>query len=242
MKRIQNKMMTILVALTVTWVATAQASLVLVHDEFSSDSVKQVSYRYYDEYVNNGKWIKRDSNWSVVDGVLTNPALSATDDRGAHLINSVTTSDTSLTRVKVSFDYTVGEGSTLYLYTSLFTGALQTSLQARITQQGGNTYLTDFNETTTWGGFPGPEYNLKNGNSPGNTTPNALASFVGPTSGTFTQTYDISGFGGGGFSLTNVTHILCVFTVNSAAEGEGAITIDNFDVRTPPQGTMVQFF
>ena len=84
-------------------------------------------------------------------------------------------------------------------------------------------------------GFAGPEYNLSGGGVGGSNTANAVTSFVGGTSGTFSQTYDISGFGGGDFSIADVSNVLAVFTVNAGAVGDGAISIDNFNMTAVPE-------
>ena len=51
----------------------------------------------------------------------------------------------------------------------------------------------------------------------------------------FSQTYDISGFGGGDFSIADVSNVLAVFTVNAGAAGDGAISIDNFNMTAVPE-------
>jgi hypothetical protein len=225
-----KKMMTIMLALTVMGGVTAQASLVLVNDVFSANTVISDA-RFYYYHINNGNWIKRSTTgpaWSVSGGVLTNLVAASTDEQGVYRMDTVTTVDTCLTRITVSFDYTVGEGTKLYPYVNLVTGAYSGSGDGRITQINGNWYAGDFNNMMS-----GPEYNIKDGTAPAGTTGTALTSLVGPTNGTFSQTYDISGFGGGGFSLANVTNILCVFTLDSSLSGDGAISIDNVRIEAP---------
>jgi hypothetical protein len=104
-------------------------------------------------------------------------------------------------------------------------------LEARLTYTGGRWYASDFNtDVTSWGGFSGPEYNLKDGSTPSGTTDSALVSFIGGTSGTYSNTFNMASFGGGGFSMADVSHMLAVFTANTAAAGDGAMSIDNFNM------------
>jgi hypothetical protein len=185
--------------------------------------------RFNASHIDSGNWIKRDADWAMTDGTLVNPGLVADDEKGAHLLNSVNSSEPT-TLITVSFDYSVGAGSALYFYSTLFTGELTNNyLEARLTKQGGTWYASDFNtDVTSWGGFSGPEYNLKNGSTPSGATDSALASFVGETSGTYSNTFNIASFGGGGFSMADVSHMLAVFTADTAATGDGAMAIDNF--------------
>ncbi|MDB4333642.1 hypothetical protein N9986_04140, partial [Akkermansiaceae bacterium] len=71
-----------------------------------------------------------------------------------------------------------------------------------------------------------------------------VVSFAGNTSGTFNQTYDISGYAGIG-SVVDLSHILAVFTADTAAAGDGAITIGNMTItavapETPTTGLLDQ--
>jgi len=202
---------------------------ITVNYAFSTSGVKNTS-RFDPEDIDSGNWVTRDAAWSTASNTMSNPGLVTDDDKGAHQLNSLDISDTSLTEITVSFDYSVGVGSTLYFYSSLFTGELTNNfLLARLTKTGGTWYANDFNaDLTSFGGFSGPEYNLKDGSTPSGATDSALASFVGGTSGTFSQTFDVSGFGGGGFSMADVSHVLAVFTAGTAAAGDGAMSIDNF--------------
>ena len=194
---------------------------VLIADDFSASSIHN-SNRFFDWDVDRNWWVIRTANWSVTDGVLTNPAtVSPTDGRGAHRIDTVS-ADPDLTLVTFAFDYTVVSGSTLYVSSSLFTGPNAGGLQGRLTHENGIWWAADYNAK-----FIGPDYNLKDGTTPSGLTSGALASFKGPASGTFNQTYDISGYGGGGFNLAGVSHIMTVFTANTSEPGDGAITIDN---------------
>jgi hypothetical protein len=194
----------------------------LIADDFSASSIHDDN-RFFDWDVDRNWWVERDgAAWAISDGVLTNPAaVSPADDRGAHRIDSVS-ADPDLTLVTFAFDYTVVSGSTLYVSSSLFTGPNAGGLQGRLTHENGIWWAADYNDK-----FIGPDYNLKDGTTPSGLTSGALASFKGPASGTFNQTYDISGYGGGGFNLAGVSHIMTVFTANTSEPGDGAITIDN---------------
>ena len=220
----------ILASLFGATIASQAASVILIDDDFSS-STAVVGSRFYKADINSGKWVG-SAGWSVTGEQLTS---AATAGSSTHLINSVSSTAIWADRVTLSFDYSVGAGSTLYFYSTLFTGEADNSLAARM-KTDGNYWANDFN--TVWGtnkfGFLGPEYNLSGGGLSGNTV-DAVTSFGGITSGTFSQTYDISGFGGGDFSIEDVSNVLAVFTVDAAAAGVGAISIDNFNMTAVPE-------
>ena len=111
---------------------------ITVNYAFSTSGVINTS-RFKPEDIDSGNWITRDAAWSTASNTLSNPGLVTDDDKGAHQLNSLDISDTSLTEITVSFDYSVGVGSTLYFYSSLFTGELTNDfLLARLTQDGGH--------------------------------------------------------------------------------------------------------
>lgn len=205
----------------------------LVGDDFGSSTVWQDT-RFTASDIDTKRWVKRDAAWSISSGALVNPALTSNDERVAHRMDSVSSTDTNLTLIMVSFDYSVGEGTTLYYHSALFTGE-PSGLLARLTLVNGGFYQD-------WRGvFSGSEYRLQDGGLITGNPANAVASFAGGTSGTFSQTYDISGFGGGGFSVADVSYILNSFASNNDTTG-GAISIDNFLVegyRPPPPPGMI---
>ena len=95
----------------------AQAAVTLIDDNFSSSTAVSDS-RFNKGDIDTDSW-RGNAGWSVSGGALTN---AATAGGATHLINSVSSADTSLTQVTLSFNYSVGAGSTLYFYSTLFTG------------------------------------------------------------------------------------------------------------------------
>ena len=209
----------------------AVTALTLIDDDFSSSTAENSRFNKPD--IDTDTWVG-SGGWSVSGGALTS---AATTGQSTHLINSVSSTATYLDKVTLSFDYSVGAGSTLYFYSTLFTGEAAASMDARNSKTDGTYWANDFNSvwSGTKFGFAGPEYNLSGGGVGGSNTANAVTSFVGGTSGTFSQTYDISGFGGGDFSIADVSNVLAVFTVNADAAGDGAISIDNFNMTAVPE-------
>ena len=213
----------------------AQAAVILIGDDFSSSTAVEDS-RFNDEDIDTGNW-HGSAEWSISIG----DALTSAGITGAstHLINSVSSTDTSLTEVTLSFDYSVGAGTTLYFYSTLFTGEANANMAARTSKTDGTFWANDF--VFGWGahpGFSGSQYNLGGGSTTTVSTANAVTSFLGGTSGTFSQTYDISGFAGGSdFSIADVSNVLAVFTTNIGAvgDGDGAISIDNFNMTAIPE-------
>lgn len=201
----------------------------LIEDDFSASAVSTGS-RFVSGDINSGDWVKRSTDgpaWAVSGGQLTNPATTTNDDQGAFLLNALNINDPSFTGINVSFDYTVGAGSTLYFHSALFTGGTTTSGNlSRITRTGGGYFASgtiDFNPNF------GAALNLRDGAVATGSAAHALVSLAGNTSGTFNQTYDISSYPGIS-SLVDVSHLLAVFAADTAAAGDGAITIDNVNI------------
>ena len=212
--------------ITLASAVSSQAALTLVSDDFGSSSITSGA-RFTSNDIDTGNWDVRANAgpaWSVSGGQLINPALVTDDDKGAHLLNTVSSTDTTLTQVAVSFDYTVGIGSILFLHSHLLTGTnTVTGNMARTTATAGATFAQDFVPDFPTG------VNLKDGAAITGAASEALTSFAGATSGTFSQTYDISGYTGIA-SIADVGGILAIFTVDSAAAGDGAITVDNLSI------------
>ncbi|MGJ8645116.1 MAG: beta strand repeat-containing protein [Luteolibacter sp.] len=217
--------------------AVAQTSVVLIDDDFSSSSII-TGGRFQTQNIDSGNWKGRnDATWALGSGALTNPGVTATDsDQPTHLVNTVSSADTTLTAVTVSFDYTVGTGSTLYFFSHLLTGSLDgTGNLMRMTATGGDTYAGDLiTSTASQTFYNGPMFNVKDGTTAGTTNndkADALFTHVGTGAAvqTFTKTYNIAGFVGID-SIADVSAIAAIFTADTSAAGDGAITIDNLSV------------
>ena len=233
-----NKHLNLICAMTIAGSAVTQASVILIEDDFTTSVVVGDS-RFDSDQINTGNWVQRqnsnnnstDGSWLVSTGALTN---DGTADQGAFLLNSVSSSDASLTEFVVSFDYTLGAGSTLYFHSALYTGGTSTTGSlSRISRNGGRYFANQISNQDFNGNFSSA-FNLLNGNTPTGETSQALISFAGGTSGTFTQTYDISAFTGIN-SVADFSHILAAFTLDTAAAGDGAVTIDDFSVVVVPE-------
>ena len=235
-----NEHLNSICAMTIAGSAVAQASVTLIEDDFTTGVVVGDN-RFDSDQIDTGNWVQRqnsnnnstDGSWLVSTGAITN---DGTADQGAFLLNSVSSSDASLTEFVVSFDYTVGAGSTLYFHSALYTGPNITPVGddlSRISRDGGR-YFASQNSNLDFNGNFSSAFNLLNGNTPTGETSQALISFAGGTSGTFTQTYDISAFTGIN-SVADISHILAAFTLDTAAAGDGAVTIDNFSVVVVPE-------
>lgn len=222
----------------------SDAALALIEDDFTSSEVIG-EQRFEANHIDSDDWTKRDNpdndtlepSWAITGGELTNTASTPSDDMGVFLMNSVSSTDTSLTQITVSFDYSVGEGSTLYFHSALYTGGTTTTGNlSRIAQTGGEYFATggqDFNAQFS------TAHNLQTGLTPDGSTANAVIAFVansltGNLSGTYTQTFDISGYTGID-SVADISHILAAFTLDTSATGNGAVSIDNFSIIAVPE-------
>lgn len=211
-------------------------ALDLIVDDFSSSSISGGA-RFAASDIDSGSWDGRnDSTWAIGGGSLTNAGVTnPLSDQPTHRVNTISSTDTTLTAVTVSFDYTVGAGSTLYFYSHLLTGAVPTTGNViRTSATGGATFANDFITTaannTAFGGMA----NLKNGNvasAVNNDQADALFTYVGVGGAvqTFSQTYNIADFTGID-SIADVSAIAAIFAIDTAADGDGAITIDNLSI------------
>ena len=93
----------------------SQAAVTLIDDDFSSSTAENSRFNKPD--IDTDTWVG-SGGWSVSGGALTS---AATTGQSTHLINSVSSTATYLDKVTLSFDYSVGAGSTLYFYSTLFT-------------------------------------------------------------------------------------------------------------------------
>lgn len=243
-----------IVTYSIVSAVSSHASLALIIDDFSSGTVV-ADQRFQDDDIDTGNWIKRDTavgdppgselpdpSWTITGGQLTNTATETSDDMGAFLMNSVDSTDASLTQITVSFDYSVGAGSALYFHSALYTGDLNIAPDpdspnnlSRISRTGGLYHATgtqDFNSQF------GAAHNLHDGITPDGTTTNAVAMFMGGSSGTFTRTFDVSGYTGIN-SVADISHVLAAFTLDTAEAGDGVVTIDNFNFVAVPEPSSV---
>ena len=234
-----NSVTKIILISTIIGSPISQANVSLIVDDFSGSNIVSDN-RFVSEDVDSGNWITRDSPWSISGGELVNSAdlTDGNDERSVNLINTIESSDTSLTQITYTFDYAVGAGSTLFFHSNLFTGTFSAGTGSRLTAEGGNYFATgpdDFNAHYT------SAFNLSNGNIPTGLASDAVASFEGSSSGTFTQTVDISAFTGIN-SIADVDAILAVFTADTSATGDGAISIDNFSITAVPEPSVFALF
>ncbi|CAA6676241.1 MULTISPECIES: PEP-CTERM sorting domain-containing protein [unclassified Lentimonas] len=212
-------------------VQASNAAAVLIDEDFSTISVTSSS-RYSDGNV--GDWVSRYSNWSTA-GTGAARALTADLSQGnnetpVELLFAVSESDTSLTEISISFDYTVPADATLFFYVAGYEGPLTTGLSGRLTGTDGEYQLGGSDD---FDGHLGAGYTLLGGATPTGLAATALATLSNASS-TFNQTYNISAFGGGGFSIADFDYMTVVFGIDTTLTA-GSITVDNFNMTAIPE-------
>lgn len=174
--------------------------------------------------------------WNITNGVLTNPGTTPGIPAEGPVGQSVLTSGLAdgLDKVIVSFDYSVGAGSTLYFHLLGFTtnGTPSTDEQLANTQpQNGsiqNQAETDFGDM-----------NILNGGDPNGSAGNAVS--FAATSGTYTATFSLTnytwsadespGLTGDIAEVKDFDLILAAFASNvTSNDGAGAISISNITI------------
>jgi hypothetical protein len=203
---------------------------VIYSNDFSTINVTSAS-RYTNSDV--GDWVSRYSNWTTAGTdaarALNCDLSAAYNETPVELLYAVSESDTSLTKITISFKYSVPADATLYFYAAGYEGPLTTGLNGRLTDTNGEYYLGGGDD---FDGHLGTGYNLLNGATPTGAAATALTT-LSNASGTFTQTYDISAFGVG-FNITDFDYMTLVFGVDTTATS-GSITVDNFTVTAIPE-------
>ncbi|MDF7826805.1 hypothetical protein P4B35_22450 [Pontiellaceae bacterium B12227] len=241
-----KRMFTTVLAFAVMGGAASYADAILISDDFTSGSVANHN-RFRPNQLDT--WGGFSSTLWNVSGETMNNAATATDRDGEGGMGQVIkvsdkTTDTSLTKLSLSFDYVVGTGSTLYLHLVGYktngspdageilanTGATGGSIQ--------NQAETDY-----------ADMNLKDGSDPTGAPGNAIA-FTG--SGTYSHTFDLTaytwsadeapGVSGSIGSVVDFDLILAAFAANvTVTDGTGAISVDNFTLEAVPEPAVLSF-
>jgi len=212
-------------------VVSSDASL-LISDDFSTTTIANENRLRIGDASDD--WVKNsDSLWAISGGTLNNPGTTAgLAAEGAVLkLFEVGTQPVNFTTLTFSFDYTVGTGSTLYFHAiGLHSGTtLGANTQLHNTGVQNGTIQSQYNNgTTNAGDFTG--VNLFTGALNPNGNSGTAIAFASNTSGTFSGTYDISGYSG--ISSINDLQFLTMGFGSDVTDtsGAGAISLDNFSV------------
>lgn len=216
-------------------VAGAAQAEVIISDDFSSDTISTDLRLRVQHTANN--WIetsKTASDWTVAGGMLTNAATTTDGISEGGLLRVFDVGAASLsdhTQLTFSFDYTVGAGSTLYFHAiGLNNGILTGATQLHNVGVAGGSIQSQYDSSGDYTG-----YNIKNGAlSPSGAVSGALVA-LSDSSGTFTQTYDISAYGGLD-DINDLQYITMGWSAIVTTTGEtGAMSVDNFKVEAIPE-------
>jgi hypothetical protein len=220
----------------------AQAD-VIIDDNFSSGSFSTDTRIRYNQI--DAGWYKFSgtpgtSDWAISGGVLTNPGTTAgmPSEGSASRLVSTSGFSTDNTQITVSFDYTVGTGSTLYFHLTGWTQNGTPDANEDLANSSALNGAIQNNGETDFG-----DMNIIDGTD----ATGAAASAVALTgSGTYTATFDLTGYSwdaaeapGLTGSIANVTDfdfIMAAFANNvTTTDGTGAISIDNMLITAIPE-------
>ncbi|MDF7806327.1 putative glycoside hydrolase [Pontiellaceae bacterium B12219] len=206
---------------------------VLIDDDFSSSAIV-VNSRFWSDQVDDG-WNKfSTSDWSLSNGLLTNPGTEAGIPSEGAIGQFVSTAgiDERNTKLRISFDYDVGTGSTLYFHLIGWT----TNGTPSSSEMMGNTGAQN-GSIQNQGDDQFGDLNLITGDDPSGAASDAV-SFAAGSSGTYTAMIDLTdyawsadespGLTGSISNIRDFDFIQVAFAADmSAADGSGAITLDN---------------
>ncbi|MEP2777534.1 MAG: PEP-CTERM sorting domain-containing protein [Luteolibacter sp.] len=219
--------------LLVASAAPFASATTIINDDFSTNTANTTNARLRVLHTANN-WVKGTSSlWTVntVTGVLTNPGTTAGDPAEGGLLRVFDVAAASLadfTQLTFSFDYTVGTGSTLFFHAiGLYNGTTTGSAQLHNFTQNGN-IQSQYDNGAPDGDYTG--MNLKNGAASPSGAGTGAWSFAAGTSGTFTQTIDLSLPAYAGITDINDFQYITMGWASDVTDntGAGAITIDNF--------------
>ncbi|MDF7823555.1 hypothetical protein P4B35_05980 [Pontiellaceae bacterium B12227] len=182
-------------------------------------------------------WYKDSTSlWGITDNVLSNPGTTPGIPAEGPVGQSVSTASLTpgLDQIKVSFDYSVGAGSTLYFHlVGLTTNGAPSSneILANCQPQNGSTQ----NQSETDFG----DLNILNGGDPNGGTGGAVS--FAATSGTYSATFNVTnyawsadespGLTGNIADVKDFEIILAMFASNvTTNDGSGAISISNLSI------------
>jgi hypothetical protein len=225
-----------------------QADVDLINDDFSSGSVA-TSARFYSNQNGLGWYKYSTSLWSISGGVLSNAGTEAGVPSEGAVGQGLSTLGlaTNYPKISVSFDYSVGTGSTLYFHLRGLTENGTISANEMLGNTGAQNGSMQNQCEDNYG-----DMSLLDGTDPLNSTEGTV-SFAGGTSGTYTATFDLTlyvwhddelpGLSGNITDLTDFDIIEAVFASNVAnTDGTGVITIDNLKVTAIAGGPRLGLF
>ena len=229
-------------------IGAAEASVVLLQDDFTSSSVTTDSSRLYESDLDggwNGASTGGGSAWQVTGGIMQNASISGSGNYPTYMpaegaIGQLfSTGGKGLSdedKIQVSFDYSVSSGDVLYVQFWGYTGTIGTSDRVGNTESRygmGNeesfTSLDAFNmldgATTGFGGSGGAFFTISGG--------------LDGVSGTYTTTVDLGTLG-----ISGVDEVadLSTFMFGVGKDEDGLVgtnsnitNIDNLSVTAVPE-------
>ena len=215
-------------------------TVTFVSDDFSSGSIASHN-RFRPNQLDtwggfsSTQWLIGTGDSGALTSAQTTSDRDSEGGMGRVMLVSDHTTDTSLTQVTVSFDYTVGAGSALYFH---LWGLTQngTPAPAEILANTGASNGSIQNQADAQYG----DLSLHNGADP-NGAAGSGVTFASGTSGSYSMTFDLTayswsadeapGLSGNIANITDFDYLLTAFSTSvSNEDGSGAISIDNFNL------------
>jgi len=213
-------------------IPTISEAASVVTDNFSTSTIANENRLRVRDAADD--WVKdTSSEWAITGGptgVLTNPGTTAGNASEEPVFKLLDVAGAGLAdhnELTVSFDYTVGAGTTLYFYNyGYHSGTLTSTSQLHNTGVANGTIQSQYDGSpnANQGNFTG--INLSNGAV---TPESARISITG--NGSYSLTVDISGYTGID-DVNDLQLIMFGFASNATDNLDAVITIDNFDFST----------
>lgn len=234
---------TVLAPCLILALAASSFAVDIIDDDFSSGTISH-NLRFRISQADAGWYQDANSLWNITNGVLTNPGTAPGIPAEGPVGQSVLTAGLAegLDEVTVSFDYSVGAGSTLYFHLLGFTtNGTPDSAEILANTQPQNGVIQNQGEVNFG------DMNILNGGDPGGGSGDAVS--FAATSGTYTETFNLThytwsadespGLTGDIADVKDFDVILAAFASNvTTNDGTGAISISNLTIRAKVNAPM----
>ena len=226
----------------ITGALPTQAATNIISDDFSVNTLAP-SFRLYENTINDG-WREAprysthpEVEWEISGGILWNDSTVAATGfpnskaAEAPVYNFFSGAGTTESHLRLSFDYSVGAGDTLYAHLWGLTGTSDEDGEFIGNIEAGANGNTNFGSTST----DLTTYNLTDGASAGFGGTGTAISGALTGSGTYTTAIDIASLGIGGVTTAgDLDYYIIQFAQNENGLA-GVTSIDNFSLTAIPE-------
>jgi len=207
--------------------AAGVAQAAIISNDFSSGSVTKTKVRVYETNVNQG-WVANStppSAWMITNGVLQNTSTVTTVEGEGAVAQIVSYGTDTNGLVKITFDYVVASGDTLYVHFWGLNGTYDMDGEWIANFQSISGTLTTTGANSSDGVLV---YNMKDGSAASGTAASALVALTG--SGTYSNTINIASLGASGVTTAGDFEYYLLGFAKDENGAAGGTSVDNIMV------------